>query len=192
MADKEKTDATKHDQYDEMADTDQPENTTGEEMEGVAAAEQKAEDYLARLQRTQADFVNYKRRVEQERSEFIRQASAETILAILPVLDDLDRAIESVPGDIKKHSWVDGIRHISRKLHTALESRGLKRIESVGKAFDPNFHESAALAPGKEDMVVEEIKPGYCLYDRVIRPCTVLVGSGREAAFPENSSGKKS
>jgi molecular chaperone GrpE len=77
-------------------------------------------------------------------------------------------------------------------LHTALESRGLKRIESVGKAFDPNFHESAALTSGKEDMVVEEIKPGYCLYDRVIRPCTVMVGNGQEATCPEDSSGKKS
>lgn len=192
MAGNEKSEATEHGQYDEIADTAHPENTTGEEVGDLEAAEQKAQEYLARLQRTQADFVNYKRRVEQERSEFIRQASTETILAILPVLDDLDRAIESVPKDIKKHSWVDGIRHISRKLHTALESRGVKRIESVGKAFDPNFHESAALTPGQEDMVVEEIKPGYCLYDRVIRPCTVMVGNGEQAPCPADSSGNQS
>ncbi|MDD3265115.1 MAG: nucleotide exchange factor GrpE [Dehalococcoidales bacterium] len=148
--------------------------------EALAACEEKASQYLARLQRAQADYINYKRRVEQERSEFVRQAGADVILGILPVLDDIDRALESVPADIKDHSWVDGVRHISRKLHSELEARGLEKIESRGQTFDPNIHESVALAKGKEDVVVEEVKPGYRLYDRILRPCSVVVGSGEE------------
>jgi len=167
--------------------TDNPETATT--AEALKAAEEKAGDYLSRWQRAQADYINYKRRVEQERSDFARQAGAEIILSILPALDDLGRAIEAVPEDIKGHSWVDGIRHIDRKLHAALRSHGLERIESVGKNFDPNVHESAALAHGEEDVVVNEIKAGYKLFDRVIRPCTVIVGSGEEAPCPEN--GKK-
>lgn len=157
------------------------------EMAG-AATEDKSGEYLARLQRAQADFINYKRRVEQERSDFVKQAGADVILGILPVLDDIDRALESVPADIKKHSWVEGIRHISRKLHSELEARGLKKMEAKGKMFDPNFHESVALAQGKEDVVVEEVKPGYTLYDRVLRPCSVVVGNGEEIPCPGNEN----
>lgn len=148
--------------------------------EALKESEEKASQYLARLQRAQADYINYKRRVEQERSEFVRQAGADVILGILPALDDLDRALESVPADIKEHSWVDGIRHISRKLHSELEARGLQKIESNGQTFDPNIHESVALSKGKEGVVVEEVKPGYRLYDRVLRPCSVVVGNGEE------------
>jgi len=165
-------------------DADNPGTATA--GQALKAAEEQARDYLSKWQRAQADYINYKRRVEQERSDFARQAGAEIILSILPAMDDLDRAVEAVPEDIKGHSWVDGIRHIGRKLHSALESRGLERIESVGKNFDPNIHESAALAQGKEDVVVDEIKPGYKLFDRVIRPCTVIVGSGEEAPCPVN------
>lgn len=145
-------------------------------------AEEKAQDYLSKWQRTQADFINYKRRVEQERSEFAQQAGAEVILALLPVMDDLDRAIESVPEDVDNHPWAEGIRHIVRKLHSVLESRGLERIESIGEHFDPNIHESVALANGKEDVVVQEIKAGYRLYDRVLRPSSVIVGNGDQKA----------
>ena len=144
--------------------------------------EEKAQDYLSKWQRTQADFINYKRRVEQERSEFAQQAGAEVILALLPVMDDLDRAIESVPEDVDNHPWAEGIRHIVRKLHSVLESRGLERIESIGEHFDPNIHESVALANGKEDVVVQEIKAGYRLYDRVLRPSSVIVGNGDQKA----------
>ncbi|MBN1369716.1 MAG: nucleotide exchange factor GrpE [Dehalococcoidaceae bacterium] len=180
---------------DELKQAAQPEDEPGNPGPAAAedtlkAAEEKARDYLSKWQRAQADFINYKRRVEQERSDFARQAGAEIILSILPALDDLDRAVEAVPEDIKGHSWVDGIRHIDRKLRSALESHGLERIESVGENFDPNIHESAALAYGKEDMVVNEIKAGYKLFDRVIRPCTVIVGSGEEAPCPANEQNK--
>jgi molecular chaperone GrpE len=176
----------------EAGDAQMPEGKPGAEdftydsaEEALKAAEDKANEYLGRLQRAQADFVNYKRRVEQERSEFVRQAGADVILGILPVLDDLDRALEAVPSDVKDHSWTEGIRHISRKLHSELEARGLQKMEAKGKVFDPNVHESVALAKGEEDIVVEEIKPGYMLYDRVLRPCSVIVGNGEETTCSE-------
>ncbi len=148
--------------------------------EQLKDAEMKAQDYLSKLQRVQADFINYKRRIEQERSSFVQQAESDLILSILPVKDDLERALEATPKDIKHHPWVDGMRHIQRKLVSTLEGRGLKRIRSVGETFDPNYHESAALAPGAEDKVVKEIKAGYTLHEKVLRPCTVLVGDGQQ------------
>lgn len=161
---------------------EEAENSTGTPSpdDQLQDAETKARDYFSKLQRVQADFINYKRHIEQERSSFVQQAESDLILSILPVMDDLERALEATPEDIRKHSWVDGMRHIHRKLASILEGRGLKRIRSVGEAFDPNYHESAALAPGVEDKVVEEIKAGYTLYDKVLRPCTVLVGDGRQ------------
>ncbi len=155
--------------------------------EQLKSARAKSEEYFNKLQRTQADFINYKRRTEQERSAFIKQAEADLMLAMLPVLDDLERAIENVPEDIQGHSWVEGVKHIYRKLKTTLEGRGLKRIEAVGTLFDPNYHDSAALACGEEDKVVEEIKAGYTLYDKVLRPSTVLVGNGETTGSRKQS-----
>ncbi|MDD4635292.1 MAG: nucleotide exchange factor GrpE [Dehalococcoidales bacterium] len=162
---------------------------SAEEM--LRTAEEKANEYLTRLQRAQADFINFKRRVEQERSDYVRQAGADIILGILPVLDDIDRALEAVPGDIINHPWVEGVRHISRKLHSELEARGLQKMEARGKVFDPNVHESVALAQGKEDIVIEEIKPGYMLYDRVLRPCSVIVGNGESEPCSEAENKNK-
>ncbi|MDX9986505.1 MAG: nucleotide exchange factor GrpE, partial [Dehalococcoidales bacterium] len=162
---------------------------SAEEM--LRTAEEKANEYLTRLQRAQADFINFKRRVEQERSDYVRQAGADIILGILPVLDDIDRALEAVPGDIINHPWVEGVRHISRKLHSELEARGLQKMEARGKVLDPNVHESVALAQGKEDIVIEEIKPGYMLYDRVLRPCSVIVGNGESVPCSEAENKNK-
>ncbi len=154
--------------------------------EALAEEKAKAEGYLANWQRAQADFINYKKRAEQEKEEFVRFANAALMYSLLPVLDDLERALASLPAELEDLTWVDGIRLIDRKLRTSLEAQGLKEIEAVGKEFDPNLHEAVRQAGGQENIVTEELQKGYKLHDRVIRPAMVVVGNG-EAAEKEES-----
>jgi len=148
--------------------------------QALAEAKAKAEEYLAGWQRAQADFINYKRRTEQEKEEISRFANAILILNLLPILDDLERALTSIPPRLAKLSWVDGIRLIERKLQASLEAQGLSQIKAPGEPFDPNLHEAARLGKGKEGIVIEELQKGYKLRDRVLRPSKVVVGNGEE------------
>jgi len=107
------------------------------------------------------------------------------IVNILPVLDDLERALQSVSKELAGLTWVDGIQIIYRKLQMVLEAQGLKPIEAVGKAFDPNAHEAVLRAPGEEGIVLAELQRGYMLHDRVIRPALVKVGNGEADQGPQ-------
>ena len=148
--------------------------------QALAAEKTKAEGHLANWQRAQADFINYKRRVEQEREEISKFANAVLILNLLPILDDFERAFSSVPPRQAKLSWLDGVRLIERKLHASLESQGLSEIKAVGEPFDPHLHEAVRQGRGPEGIVIEEVRKGYKLHDRVIRPAMVVVGNGEE------------
>ena len=153
--------------------------------QSLAEEKAKAEGYLANWQRAQADFINYKRRSEQEKEEVGKFANSVLMLNLLPILDDLERAFASVPPKLVKLSWVDGIRLIERKLRASLEAQGLSEIKALGEPFDPNVHEAAMHGKGKEGMVIEELQKGYKLHDRVIRPAMVVVGNGEEEEIKE-------
>lgn len=140
----------------------------------------RAESHLQNWQRVQADFINYKRRSEQEKEEMKKFANSVLICNLLPVLDDLERALSSVPRELVKLPWVEGVCLIERKFHDILKAQGVTLIKAKGKLFDPNLHEAAMSARGREGMVVKELKRGYKLHDRVIRPVSVVVGSGEE------------
>lgn len=146
-----------------------------EQLEALHA--EKEEQFRA-WQRTQADFVNYRRRIEQERVELLKSAEAGLIHDLLPVLDDLERAIVSLPSDLRGLTWVDGILLIERKLAAMLEQHGLRPIEAMGKEFDPNEHEAVLRdgEPGEATTVTGELQRGYRLHDRVLRPTLVKVG----------------
>ncbi len=148
-----------------------------------ALAEEKtrAESYLVNWQRTQADFINYKRRIEQDRQETGKFANSVLILSLLPVLDDLERALDSVPPRLRKLAWVDGIQLIWRKLRENLKAQGLTPIAAEGEPFDPNLHEAAMSSKGREGIVVRELQKGYKLHDKVLRVAVVAVGSGEGA-----------
>ena len=158
--------------------------TEAEDIEALkpalAEAKAKAEEYLAGWQRAQADFVNYKRRAEREKEETSQFANSNLMLTILPILDDLERALTAIPPRLAKLGWVDGIKLIERKLRASLEAQGLSQIKALGEPFDPNLHEAARLSKGKEGIVIEELEKGYKLGDRVIRPSKVVVGNGEE------------
>ena len=144
----------------------------------LAEARKKAEEYLANWQRTQADFINYKRRNEQERQEFNKFANSSLYCSILPVLDDLERALRAVPEEFAKDDWVEGVRLVERKFKTILEGQGVKQICALGMDFDPALHEALRQEKGKEGMVISEIQKGYMLHDRLLRPARVIVGKG--------------
>ena len=167
----------------------EPETVEIEDVEtlkqALAEEKKKVEDYLANWQRAQADFINYKRRTEQERQDFNRFANANLILSLLPVLDDLERALDSTPKTAK-HGWLEGIRLVERKFKSSLEAQGLTPMKALGEPFDPNFHEAVRQDKGKEGIVVEEFQKGYMLGDRVLRPAKVVVGNGEEVAKEEN------
>jgi molecular chaperone GrpE len=178
--------------------TTQPEETKDDDPAAAAAPEdtanleqaleverKKAAEYLAAWQRTQADFINFKRRNEQERQDFNSFANAQLLLGILPVLDDLERALNAIPEEFAGHDWVEGIRLVERKFRTVLEGQGVKPILSLGMAFDPNYHEALRKDKGEEGMVIGELQKGYMLNNRLLRPARVVVGSGKEADTKE-------
>ena len=144
----------------------------------IEALRTEKEEQFRGWQRTQADFVNYRRRVEQERVELIKSAEAGLIHDLLPVLDDLERAITSLPEDLRGLTWVEGILLIERKLAALLEQHGLTPIEALGREFDPNEHEAVLRdgEPGEATAVTAELQRGYRLHDRVLRPTLVKVG----------------
>lgn len=155
------------------------------ELQKIAEDEKaKAERYLANWRRAEADFENYKKRIDQERSETARFASTALILNVLPVLDDLDRAFKSIPEKLAHLTWTDGIRLIQRKLQATLEAQGVTEIKALGETFDPSVHEAVGHTEGEDGKIVEEAQRGYKLHGRVIRPAFVIVGNGSQ---PENN-----
>ena len=158
---------------------------TAEDVDSLKEAfeveKEKAEKYLANWQRSEADLSNYKKRVEQEKAELSEFANAELIKSLLPVVDDLERALSNVPCGQEDISWIEGIRLIYRKLISILEAQGVAQIPCEGEIFNPNVHEAVMCVPGEEGRVVEEIQRGYTLRDRVIRPSMCKVGKNTES-----------
>ncbi len=144
----------------------------------LAELKARVEANLAGWQRAQADFVNYKRRTEEEREETVKLANASLVLSLLPILDDFERAVTSCPQELSGLAWVEGIWLIERKLRASLEAQGLSPIPALGEPFDPRLHEAVRQAQGKEGIVLEEVQKGYKFGDRVLRPTQVVVGNG--------------
>ena len=147
---------------------------------GMAAGE----DYKADLQRMAADFSNYRKRNEAERTEFAKFAKADLITKLLDVLDGYDRALASVPEDVKGqpgNTWVEGMWLVERKLRQILDTEGLEPVESLGTPFDPYVHEAVAYdeSDQPEGTVIAEHQKAYRLHDRVIRPALVSVAKAK-------------
>ncbi len=159
--------------------------------EQLAQAKEDAQKYLGNWQRAEADFQNYKRRVEQERDETRRFASAALIINTLPILDDLERALGSLDARLAGLTWFEGIALIHRKLLILLENAGVTVIQSEGQQFDPREHEAVTHAEGEEGKVLAEVQRGYKLYDRVLRPAMVVVGKGKAEEKPPEGGEKE-
>ena len=160
------------------------ERLTGERDAAIV----ERDEYLAALQRERAEFVNYKRRTAEERQAMIGLAGEGLISKVIAIADDFDRAIEARPAAIADDPWVEGIAAIDRKLRLLLESEGVSPIAAVpGTPFDPREHEAVASIPGSghpDGSIAGELRRGYRLRDRVLRPALVAVAAGGTPTTP--------
>jgi molecular chaperone GrpE len=148
----------------------------------------KADEYLTGLQRERAEFSNYRRRTSEEREAMLGLAGEDLIRKVLALADDFDLAIERRPTDLADDGWVDGVTAIDRKLRALLESEGVQPIEAeAGRPFDPREHEAIVTVPGSgrpEGEIVDVLRRGYKLRDRVLRPALVAVAAAPETSAP--------
>ncbi len=141
----------------------------------LAEAQAKAQEYLDALQRERADFVNYRRRVEQEKEQMGQWTTGETVKKLLPVLDDLELALANRPAG---EPWTNGVELVYRKFQSILEKEGVIRIEAEGNPFDPNLHEAIMQEPSEtheSGAVAAVLRQGYMHGERVLRPALVKV-----------------
>ena len=141
--------------------------------------EQQVEELTQDLQRTRADFENYRKRVEQEKTSAREAGQAGAILKLLPVIDTIERATNHVPDTLKDDKWAQGIVNLTKNLEKALEGLNLKRIDAqVGAEFNPDLHEAIQFdedATGETEVIEEELQAGYTLHARPIRHSMVKV-----------------
>jgi molecular chaperone GrpE len=141
----------------------------------LAEAEAKVSELRDSWARSQAEFQNYRKRIERDNELMYASMKGDIIKKVLPALDDLERALQNRPAD---DAWANGIELIARKLQNMLDGEGLKRIDAKGAAFDPNFHEAISHESSEEvesEHVIEVVQNGYMLGERVIRPALVRV-----------------
>ena len=138
-----------------------------------------------KLLRVAADFDNYKKRAARERDEYVRGANERLVKELLPILDDLERALTAA-GEHEEAALEEGVRLVHRSLASVLERQGLKQIETAGK-FDPHVHEALLSQPSEaeEGSVIDVVQKGYTIGDRVVRPARVVIA----AAPPEEIDG---
>jgi molecular chaperone GrpE len=171
---------------------EQPEEAEEADLaEELEKARAQAAEYLDGWQRTQAEFSNYKKRQEAERAQMVTLSNATLLRKLIPVVDDFERALETVPSDLGQETWIEGILLIKHKLDGVFESEGVKPIETEGEAFDPRYHEAITYeeAAGYEDgQIIGELQRGYTLGERVLRPALVRVAKP-PAPQPEDEEG---
>jgi len=159
-----------------------PDVATVEQLSArLETAEAIAAEHLASLQRTAADFANFRRRTAEDRERERGLAGESLLRKLLAVADDFDRALDSMPPEFKGASWIEGVVLLDRKLRTLLDSEGVTPIEAIGRTFDPREHEAVASIPatGRPDgEVVAEVQRGYRVRDKVLRPALVAVAGG--------------
>ena len=145
----------------------------------VDEEKRRSEDYLTRLKYLQADFENYRKRVDREIREIEEFSTSRFAKRLLPILDELDLALGSAES---KSPLTEGVKMVRKNLSAALEAEGVRRIEALGKPFDPALHEAVDKVLGKrsggEDIVVEEIRKGYLFKEKILRPSMVKVEVG--------------
>ena len=142
----------------------------------LSELKERSDRLLNNWQRAQADLQNFRRQTVQDQEEAILKANAAILTNLLPVLDDLERAIQSVPLELHSYSWMDGIWLIHKRLLAIMTAFGVEQVQSEGDDFNPNLHQSVAESPGENGKVISEIQKGYTFHNRLLRPALVSVG----------------
>ncbi|MGC8879066.1 MAG: nucleotide exchange factor GrpE [Anaerolineae bacterium] len=157
-------------------------------------AQAQAAEYLEGWQRARAEFANYRRRVEAEREDIRCRSNEALLLKLLPIVDDFERALQVLPGELADHPWVDGVRMILNKIHALLESENVTAVSTVGQIFDPQWHEAMMQEETTEHpdgTIIEELRKGYRLGDRVLRPALVKVACNSAAQTSSGTNGEE-
>lgn len=141
--------------------------------------EQQVGELTQDLQRVRADFENYRKRVEQEKEMARANGRVAAIMKLLPVIDNIERAISHAPEELKNNAWAQGVTKLVKNLDKSLSELGVSRIDAhAGVAFDPDLHEAIQFddeAEGDHEIIAEELQAGYKLGDTVMRPSMVKV-----------------
>jgi molecular chaperone GrpE len=167
-----------------MTDHEEQVVESGEQQDPLAALEAERDEAIDRWKRSAADFENYKKRTAREREEYVALANERLVKDLLPILDDLERALAAV-GEHEEATVEEGVRLVHRSLASLLERNGVKQISTEG-TFDPHVHEALLSQPSEaeEGSVIDVVQKGYTLGDRVVRPARVVI-----AAAPQESNG---
>ena len=166
-----------------VGNSNQVSEGAGSLSERIQKLQNEKQELMNTLVQRQADFENYRKRVEKERHQDRHRGVEHLIESILPVLDAFDRALDTA-GDSASSEYLKGFEMIRRQLSDALAKQGLKRIEAVGKEFNPHFHhaiERVETHQHPDGIVIGEMQPGYVFHDRVLRPAMVRVATQPEA-----------
>lgn len=142
-----------------------------------------ADEYLDHLRRLKAEFENYKKREEKLKTEFVKFATENLITELLPVMDSLDRALNGVHASHNLESFLPGVELIRKQLEDVLVKNGLAKIETVGNLFDPRVHEAIMQVESDgqaENAIIQELRKGYLLNNKVIRPAQVAVSKSKK------------
>ena len=141
--------------------------------------QEQLDNLTADLQRTRADFENYRKRMDAEKAQAVETGKASAILKLLPVIDNIERAIAYMPEDLAENKWAQSVTSLVKNLEKSLDSLNLKRIEAAaGTTFDPEHHEAISFdedAKGETEVIAEELQAGYSLAGRPIRHAMVRV-----------------
>lgn len=146
-------------------------------MHSQEDTQRQVDELTAALQRERADAMNLRRRFEEQIASLRRSTKAQVITELLPVIDNLERALKHVPAELEANDYVRGVQGIVRQCEKTLEDMGVQRIETVGTDFDPRYHEAVSMedGAGTREIVSEELQAGYRLGEDVIRHAMVRV-----------------
>ena len=165
-------------QADETPAADAGEGAVESEENDLEVAQRQAKESYDKFLRVYAEFENYKKRMEREKSDFLKYANEELIKELLPVIDNLDRAVGQARQNAEAQSLVEGVEMILRQIKEVMEKHGVKELQSLGEPFDPNVHEAMMheiADEHDENTVIDELQKGYIFKDRLIRPALVKV-----------------
>ncbi len=143
----------------------------------IAELEQKLSENEEKYLRCMADLQNVRRRAQEDRVDLIRNGSEQVIKNLLPALDNFDRALKSLPEDLKNNNWITGVVALEKIIFDTLKQEGLEEINTAGIKLDTNIHEAVMLdEKGESGLVIEVLEKGYLLNGKVLRPAKVKVG----------------
>lgn len=170
---------------DNHEEVDKPQETRATATEAMDPEElqRQRDEYYDLLLRKTAEFDNYRKRIERERQSTAQSAAAELIVELLPLIDDLERALNAEAGAEGADAYRHGVALIHRQLLDTLKKRGVQAIDALGADFDPHYHQAVSHEPAeghRDGEVIEEFRRGYMLGDRLLRPSMVKVAKGEQ------------